>query len=305
MILVLTFAGCRVVQELAVSSQAIIRYGSVQAPWTMFVTAATAIQSLHAPLSPESTKVLDYFARLVNTFENLRVQLHSKAASAPLLSLLRAFNTRQATDERDKVFALLGLALPQQRSIVNTQYYSDVPDVYLKTALALIQDPSTSGLWAGDLGRKSREDLPSWVPDWNAVFVEADLRRMGVEQLYDSCGPFRTTVLHSHDDNSEFVRLGMQELLTSLQNFDEHSNQRLPDWLGEALNAYIQFCQSHLQLVSEEGRVLRVKALCEALIPYCTINYSATGWACPGLGSFFVVPSFSQVYLSQSRECLR
>jgi len=62
-----------VIQEVVVSKQAIVRYGILQSPWEMFVAASRHITTSHyASFSPQSSKVLQHFARKIQSFERLR-----------------------------------------------------------------------------------------------------------------------------------------------------------------------------------------------------------------------------------------
>ncbi|KAK0647021.1 heterokaryon incompatibility protein-domain-containing protein [Cercophora newfieldiana] len=258
-----------VVQELAVSNQAIIRYGPLQAPWTMFVAASISIQNKLSDFAfwfgPEGVKVLHYFNGLIVDFNHVRTQWQSAIGGAPLLSLLQNFNTRRATDERDKVFALLGVVLPRQRAMIESSYYSDVPDVYRQTALALMGDSGTLDLWAGDLTRKSRGDLPSWVPDWNAVFAEADLFRARADYPYNVCGPFRLNVLSSRSKYWDFLLQEVKKLLDSLKT----KNLKLPRSVWEALDAYMDYSHEYFRL---DDHASSWRGSCEALRSFCTVE---------------------------------
>ncbi|RTE78456.1 hypothetical protein BHE90_007051 [Fusarium euwallaceae] len=92
----------------------------------------------------------------------------------------------QATDQRDKVYALLGLAAECQDPDaipveLRVDYTSTVPEVYGKVASFLLRKykslailTRTRGL-DGDICRAQREYdfrmLPSWVPDWSDFTV--------------------------------------------------------------------------------------------------------------------------------------
>ncbi|KAM3080190.1 hypothetical protein ACMFMF_003599 [Clarireedia jacksonii] len=92
-----------------------------------------------------------------------------------LAALLRA--TRQhgphhmeATDPRDKIFALLGLAADRdelEELGVHPDYTKSCKEVYTSTMAALLQQGHISLLSLCQT-HKRRPDLPSWVPDWSA-----------------------------------------------------------------------------------------------------------------------------------------
>jgi len=94
----------------------------------------------------------------------------------PLLFLLSMQRTSQATDARDKVYTLLGLAtgisVPGDLHLI-PDYSLPLTEVYTQTAPALIYAERKLGcrswcraLYTTPPKSKPNEDLPSWVPDW-------------------------------------------------------------------------------------------------------------------------------------------
>jgi hypothetical protein len=73
-----------------------------------------------------------------------------------------------ATDPRDKVFALLGIATDTEDVILNPDYEVSVEEVYTRTAQYLLQrDESIIILHKAGVGNPRKyKDLPSWVPQW-------------------------------------------------------------------------------------------------------------------------------------------
>jgi hypothetical protein len=88
-----------------------------------------------------------------------------------LVSLLQQFRNREASDSRDKVYALLSL-LPNEvvQTKIQPDYIISVAEVFQNSALIIIQHSQSLSIIAGDLGvqQKYRQDLPSWTPDWSA-----------------------------------------------------------------------------------------------------------------------------------------
>ena len=76
----------------------------------------------------------------------------------------------QATDPRDKLFALLGLMSDTDDSLFNPDYVSDPEEAYLRFARHDIdQYGSAEHLHFAGIGHQRRlQALPSWVPDWSA-----------------------------------------------------------------------------------------------------------------------------------------
>ncbi|KAF2182953.1 hypothetical protein K469DRAFT_668939, partial [Zopfia rhizophila CBS 207.26] len=88
-----------------------------------------------------------------------------------MLSLLDMTSNLNATDPRDKIFALCGLATEFQDQAVRDafmDYRKTLPEVQMELANLFLQDPSGSALMFCSHvdGSGHSEDLPSWVPDW-------------------------------------------------------------------------------------------------------------------------------------------
>ncbi|KAK1756411.1 heterokaryon incompatibility protein-domain-containing protein [Echria macrotheca] len=224
-----------VVQEMVVARSAVIQYGPFSVPWDMLVAAVPHASLLGSATSSDGAKVLAYFVRHVENFENLRKQWRSEGG-APLLSLLQHFSARQATDERDKIFALLGLVRENQRGFVEPSYVDDVPRVYRNLAVALLHRTNDVSLWRGDMARKKRRDLPSWVPDWSAVFDESDRRRAQVT-CHDVSNGWEFITVRSMTAYWNRVYFGMRKLSTWFQS-RETTGDLLPAQLVVAFEQY-------------------------------------------------------------------
>ncbi|KAL8342806.1 hypothetical protein RB598_004259 [Gaeumannomyces tritici] len=188
-----------VVQEVAVAREPVtIRLGDVSAPWDLIARAAkhpcllpesksqspgaTAGQQ-ERQLQPEYAKVLQHFARTIVNIETLRARWLD-GGGYPMLSLLQEFGSRDATDERDKVYALMGLAGTNNPVAISADYAMSVKDVYKQTAVSLLDSTHALAFLAGNQTRKNRRDLPSWVPDWGAIIEPGDRARATVIDLY-------------------------------------------------------------------------------------------------------------------------
>jgi hypothetical protein len=57
----------------------------------------------------------------------------------PLLELLQDFRERNCTDQRDKVYGLLSLAVPDDAQAIRVDYNKSVGEVYADTVLASIR----------------------------------------------------------------------------------------------------------------------------------------------------------------------
>jgi hypothetical protein len=158
-----------VVQEAAFASKIDVMQGHHVVPWLEFVHAAQKFRehsasccSMYlASLPRDRAKVVQDFAKRVLAVH----ESQSGARAMSLTSLLRTFRNRQASDPRDKVYGLLSLA---RSSIVPDYSISDV-DVFCRATMECISISRDLAVLNNDLGRKFREDLPSWVPDWGSA----------------------------------------------------------------------------------------------------------------------------------------
>lgn len=117
--------------------------------------------------------------RNVEMISNMRRSKHSWNLDA----LLVAVSTKcQATDQRDKVYGLLGLASECFNDIQNTaealrpNYDADVIDVYTRIGRFLIQSSNSLAILTRSTGvspavdgterKYSLDGLPTWVPNW-------------------------------------------------------------------------------------------------------------------------------------------
>ncbi|PQE07254.1 hypothetical protein CJF31_00004949 [Rutstroemia sp. NJR-2017a BVV2] len=187
-----------VVQEVVVPENITMVYGSSVAPWTMFVNAADWISNSSTAsftVAQEFSTVLDYFSRIILDIERMRNHWKVRCLGpwsfddpTALLQLLRRFGDRKASDDRDKVYALLSLA--QSQTFILPDYSVGVREVYIATTLDIIKRTKSLAALTGDLGRKDRQDLPSWVTDWSASYDDRNRRRaedIGVYNATSGC----------------------------------------------------------------------------------------------------------------------
>jgi hypothetical protein len=182
-----------VFQEVIVSSKVTLQYGGVECPWGMFSAAAVQYQNQRAAFHEADSKIMDHFSKLVLDIEERRQAWLERSDEGEigevgeLLALLRATSARQASDDRDKVFALLGLV--RNQSWIVPDYTLSTREVYTNVVRHTVKATGTLDIFCGDLGRKNRRDLPSWVPDWSATVDDQEIRRANpsIIDMYDSC----------------------------------------------------------------------------------------------------------------------
>lgn len=96
----------------------------------------------------------------------------SSGHAASLLQMLPSCWAFNATDGRDKVFALISLARDPVNPLIEPDYTKPVEEVFLHTAWHLFSQEGSLGeiLYCAGIGWPRRvPSLPSWVPDWSEV----------------------------------------------------------------------------------------------------------------------------------------
>jgi hypothetical protein len=268
-----------VVQEAVIAQNITLRYGGVSAPWEMVAEAAlTHFQRARidhdSPISRDDIKVLNLLSR-VQDIDSFR-RAWGENDKPSILSLLREFSNRKASDERDKVYALLGLC--DQNTGIRPDYLSEVRETYMLATIDIILHSQSLSVLTGDLGRKERRDLPSWVPDWSATFDEHDRKRVRLFNHYNACGDVRGTILE--DDRIEGHIVG--EMASLAMNLElEPVPTSLPPLLLSVILTWYKFTNPKAE--SDCDRVIKCchsdgQRDIKTLIDYSIIEFEPRRW---------------------------
>src|SRR5205085_1046304 len=108
-------------------------------------------------------------AEQVHSWAQLRRQREEELDGLDLIKILDRIRPSDATDERDKVYSILGLLKERDRAGMRVEYSKDhsVEMVYIDLAKYCIGTPYTMRLLEHASVTRKRSDLPSWVPDWS------------------------------------------------------------------------------------------------------------------------------------------
>lgn len=149
------------------------------------VRQANGRDTPHKPSSPESrasswlttggtTEEVDQSILTMRQYATAPNPAGATSLYPPRLSqLLLSFRHQQATDPRDKVFAFLGMATPEYRDQLRSDYSLSKRTVYTRTQRLMLVRVLVPLLWVESrdreilpsVERSDRETLPSWVPD--------------------------------------------------------------------------------------------------------------------------------------------
>ena len=83
-----------------------------------------------------------------------------------LLRLLKAYRDREATDPRDKIYALLGIAGDLSIYRIVPDYSIPFEELYKATTLQFIMVYRSFEVLNLTFGHSKSSNLPSWTPDW-------------------------------------------------------------------------------------------------------------------------------------------
>ena len=166
-----------VIQELAVCKQVSFVCGNDLIEWDYFATAMIPLGYLHTI----TRTYIDKFDERREFFEAfppgpMKI-MHFRYGSEldrydprsfGLLSALEQASASgfTASDPRDVVFALLGIANDREELNIKVDYLKSCPLIYTETARAFLRQNDLQFLAAVEHPKKQTA-LPSWVPDWS------------------------------------------------------------------------------------------------------------------------------------------
>lgn len=207
-----------VVQELCLSVSPFVQVGPDTIPWVVLELALELIWRLNgryaqhgAPKGSSAAQRIEHSNMMLQilthrAFRNARMlismrkRIQSSRPKEDLLDVLLRLQDFQATDQRDKVFALLGIVDSQTHS-VQPNYTISVNECYIQAAASIVKAKRNLSIFnVPSLSETQRDaNLPSWVPHWNrdapasseipfSSFFDysmAELKDVGVAQARD------------------------------------------------------------------------------------------------------------------------
>ena len=148
-------------QEPIRAPDRMIACGSQIRKWTTFRYAACLI--FNSEYTRRTTDgpfaFLVMFENLIRESEDLR-----------LSQLIYTTWLREASDPRDKVYAVYGLVQDYQKVPLEISYAMSVEDVYRSTVRFCIENEGSLSILSQVSLFKNKSDLPSWIPDWRVCF---------------------------------------------------------------------------------------------------------------------------------------
>jgi hypothetical protein len=173
-----------ILQEVAMaSSNPLVFCGSMQLPWSEFQDVYDHI--IRSVSRRAISTIPPTFGSLCTT------KKHRGASESEITTLLLNTYQFQATDPRDKVYSLLGLATEQDRTALKPDYNKSIEQVFIDTATYILSADSVHiNILAFNTNSRS-PNLPSWVSDWSLSTRRWPLWMPGA---YNACGGSRPVV---------------------------------------------------------------------------------------------------------------
>ncbi|KAL8372594.1 hypothetical protein RB599_000001 [Gaeumannomyces hyphopodioides] len=165
------------VQECILPPQCTVVYGPVQAPLSMFFDSMQNLQRHRnscCASDPGIGTALSSLSVVINHLQDVQTW-RQENRPIPLSSLMKIFRYRQATDPRDKIYGLLGLATDY--STFETPVYNEVvtkEQIFARTTAAIIKSTGSLDILCqhGNLDINYFSTLPSWVIDYSLPISE-------------------------------------------------------------------------------------------------------------------------------------
>jgi hypothetical protein len=158
-----------VLQEAFRSKEAVVLCGTGLVPWSIFRPFRIWVDSRPAWETEHWHVALPSIVPPALTVGNHHSRTYT--AREDLLSLLVKGSTCDATDPRDKVFAMLPILADAPAEKLHADYAKGTAQVFIETATWLLSAVGLSFLPCAGAGPRI-DELPSWVPDWSARFRE-------------------------------------------------------------------------------------------------------------------------------------
>lgn len=263
-----------IVQELVLPSHVVIVCGRSQISWDQFFDALTTCQDfLNRGKSDSKNAQRLIYAGPAYALGQTRHRFHQVDRRHSLLDLLSLFRHAQATDERDKLFALLGLASDAAETAFNPDYDSSLEEVVRRYATCFIKrgqvidllyhaGSSKSYAFCSWIPYWTREDFPSTISTWAAsgpyyagrgVPPEARLDytippKLVIEGcLVDSVVSINTTKLH-YNNVPSFIEAShtMISFMKDYPTGESHQDIMLKLPIGNARRPHLESADSRL-----------------------------------------------------------
>ena len=201
-----------IIQEVAVARRAWVLFGSDTLGFEYFKHLYSTVNELEKiPDSDVATGWslhINQISACTNRVHSvLRTWLNDDTTLLEALKALFVSGYSQATNPRDKFYALIGLRVDVEAMVGKVDYSMPWQNLYTKAARALLREHGLVVLsFCAPSRERQQNDLPSWVPDWTQ-YIPFPLAVRSSSKMYSVCGNTSQPVLNG-DGTEELTLLG-------------------------------------------------------------------------------------------------
>ncbi|KAE9363791.1 HET-domain-containing protein [Stipitochalara longipes BDJ] len=161
-----------IIQELAVSRNAIVQWGNLQINWSILEKAAKFI------LRPGETVLLPDIRRLfpslgAHRITQVALKLMYNFDTKNVLTILHNTQNTKCSDPRDRLYAIWGIV--EDNEDIEIDYSIPVQQVYLNWVTKRLKRTESLDFLTACANSSRDGDLPSWVPDLRRPFGQDKL----------------------------------------------------------------------------------------------------------------------------------
>jgi hypothetical protein len=191
-----------IVQELVLAKDAVVVCGESRLPWNMFQNAFYFLERCGL-----STQIKSALTNNLTTWKS-EYGREDRKRHFDLTRMLYRTRAHKATDPRDKIFGLLGIANEGSTGYVRADYSKSTREIYTSvTRRLLIADQHLELLGAVQFAEE-RANLSSWVADWSIGWVCSPLSPPNFDgsASYFAAGESRSEIENIGDPNKLCIR---------------------------------------------------------------------------------------------------
>lgn len=227
-----------IVQEMVLASNITFVCGSLELDWKVCLKILGFLydNNLHGEFLTirEEWKM----SRMPLGFNNLQVTSIYRSMSRekkPILlrDLLQSMCTFDATDARDKIFALVGIATDSEDQAMNPDYEASTEEVFTNISRCLLtRDQSYDLLHSAGAGfDRTQVNLPSWVADWTSEIWESGVRTLRLfDQGWKAAGTSKVSICVGNYSRSLVVVGRRIDAIESIFSKMPLRHLHAPDW---------------------------------------------------------------------------
>ncbi|KAI2464806.1 HET-domain-containing protein [Annulohypoxylon bovei var. microspora] len=153
-----------IIQEVVAAQEIVVLLGNTIFPWVMLVNLCRAIQQAEFLLHPMATVIRSCEYQKFTVLDHFR-----RNRTMPLVRFVHCTQDYQATDSRDKLYALLGMASDVTPDDIIPDYTKPVQEVFLDLVKFMVTNRHDLDIISSGRITTSNSTAPSWLPDWRGL----------------------------------------------------------------------------------------------------------------------------------------